>query len=258
MKTWNWTYPRNMLKKMQEKIVREGLKPLLEQIRISMQALPQHCVQQQHRVNYLSQPEMLQELAGPAVRKAESLSWWQKNRSSQGDEDKNCSQLFPGQTMSGTHSVQEGPIWQRSWEGPRCCSQFSTGRPEQAPGMGEHTQGTPDGSTPNEGGDPKGTSPLVMVPKISRLEVPYLAEVMPVRVLNFSFPVAVFSCCCYRGFIFLCVQDSKSEFLSSSYYKGLQREHQEGKQESCLSVTAIFSYRQCHRTSVPKALPCQS
>lgn len=89
--------------------------------------------------------------------------------------------------------------------------------------------------------------------KISRLEVPYLAEVMPVGGLNFSFPVAVFLCCCYRGFILLCVQDSKSEFFSSSYYKGLQREHQEGRQESCLSVTAIFSYRQCDRTFCPQS-----
>lgn len=78
---------------------------------------------------------------------------------------------------------------------------------------------------------------------------------MPVRVLNFLFPVAVFLCCCDRGFILLCVQDSKSEFyqkwiLSSSYYKGLQSEHQEGRQESCLSVTAEHS--------TPKVLPSQS
>lgn len=102
-----------MPKKIQEEIVKEGLKPLLEQIRISMQVLPQHCVQQQHWVNYLSQSGMLQELPGPAVRKAESLSQWKKNRSSQGDADKNCSQFFPGQRKSGTHSVQEGPVWQK-------------------------------------------------------------------------------------------------------------------------------------------------
>lgn len=48
-----------------------------------------------------------------------------------------------------------------------------------------------DGSTPNEGGDQKWTSPLMMVPQVSGLEIPYLAEVMPVGVLNFSFPVAV-------------------------------------------------------------------
>lgn len=123
MKTQNWTFPRNMSKKIQEKIMREGLKPLLEQIRISVQALPQHCTAAAQG-QFLSQPEMLQELAGPAVKKAESLSWWQKNRSSQADEDKNCSQLFPGQTKPRTHSVQEGSIWQRSWEGPGCCSQF--------------------------------------------------------------------------------------------------------------------------------------
>lgn len=103
-----------MPKKIQEKIVIEGLKPLLEQIRISMQALPWHCVQQQHRVNHSSQSGMLQELAGPAVRKAESLSGWQENRSNQGNE--NCSQLFPGQTKSGTHWVQEGPIWNKEAE----------------------------------------------------------------------------------------------------------------------------------------------
>lgn len=107
-----------------------------------------------------------------------------------------------------------------------------------------------DGTTPNGGGDQKWTSPLMMVPQISRLEVPYLAEVMPVGVLNFPFPVAVFLCCCDRDFILLCLQDSKSEFLSSSYYKGLQREYQEGRQESCLSVTAEHSTH--------KVLPIQS
>lgn len=140
----------------------------------------------------------------------------------------------------------------RSWEGPGCCFSSVLGDLNKHQWWENTDWGARrrNGSTPNEGGDQKWTSPLMMVPQVSRLEVPYLAEVMPVEVLNFSFPTAVFLCCCDRGFILLCVQDSKSEFLSSSYYKYLQREHQEGRQESCLSVTA--------KQSTPKVLPRQS
>lgn len=37
---------------------------------------------------------------------------------------------------------------------------------------------------------------------------------------------AEFLCCCDRDFILLYMEDSKNEFLSSSYYKGLHRDHQ--------------------------------
>lgn len=56
-------------------------------------------------------------------------------------------------------------------------------------------------------------------------------------------------CCSDRGFIHLGVQDSKGEFLSSSYYKDLHRDRHEGGQESRLSVTAEHS--------TPPVLPSQ-
>lgn len=156
-------------------MVQEGLKPLLEQVRISMQAVPWHCVQQQHWVNYLSQSGMLQELAGPAVRKAGSLSCSQKNRPSQGDEDKNCSQLSPGQTKSGTHSVQEGLVWHReAGNGLAAVPSSALGDLKSTSDRRTQTGDARrrDGSTPNEGGDQKWTSPLMMVPQVSGLEIP--------------------------------------------------------------------------------------
>lgn len=85
-------------------MVREGLETLLEcwetQMRNTIQALPWSCVVQ-HWVDY-SEPVMLKEPASTAVRKADTGSQWQKNRPSQGDEDKNRSLLFPGQAKSGT------------------------------------------------------------------------------------------------------------------------------------------------------------
>lgn len=143
MKTCNWTFPRNTPQKNQKRNgERIGLKPTLEQMRNAVQALPWSCVVQ-HREDYSPQSVMLKELASTAVRKADTLSRWQKNRSSQGDEDKNCSPLFPGQAKSGTCYEQEKTLGRarlarNSWKGPGCCSRFIIRRPEQIPRMEEH------------------------------------------------------------------------------------------------------------------------
>lgn len=191
---------------------------------------------------------MLQELAGPTVRKAESLSWWQKNRLSQ-DENKNCSQLFPGQSQ-GYIQCRKDP----SGKGLAAAPSSALGDLNKHQGWDNTYWGCQKKKWLNTKWRRRSewTSPLIMVPQISRLEevMPSVAEVMPVGVPNFSFPTAVFLCCCDRGFILLCVQDSKSELLRSSYYKCLKREHQEGRQESCLSVTAEHS--------TPEVLPRQS
>jgi len=44
MKTYNWTFSRNMPKEIKGEMVREGLRTLLEQMRKATQALPWPCV----------------------------------------------------------------------------------------------------------------------------------------------------------------------------------------------------------------------